>query len=75
VSEHPMDGRREYRDGTLVYSDRFGPREFWRGGQQLSCLCDAARGMTCAYHGRAQEHALEDHPGKRARCGRDRRPR
>jgi hypothetical protein len=57
VSGHPMDDRREYRHGTLIYSDRYGPRELWRGGVQVSCVCDPAHGLTCAYHGRQQEQA------------------
>lgn len=57
MSNHPMDDRREYRHGTLVYSDRYGPREFWRGGEQVGCICDPGRGITCAYHGRLQEQA------------------
>jgi len=57
MSDHPVDDRREYRHGTLVYSDRYGPREFWRGGQQVGCVCDPGRGITCAYHERLQEQA------------------
>jgi hypothetical protein len=55
VSGHPMDDRRAYVATTLVYSDRYGPREFWRAGQQVSCICDPDHGITCAYHGRQQE--------------------
>jgi hypothetical protein len=57
MSGHPMDDRRDCVHGTLVYSDRWGPREFWRGGQQVSCICDPDHGITCAYHGRQAERA------------------
>ncbi len=55
MSGHPMDDRREYVATTLVYSDRHGPQEFWRGGVQVPCICDPDHGITCAYHGRAEE--------------------
>ncbi len=50
-----MDDRQEYVATTLVYSDRYGPREFWRGGVQVSCICDPEHGIKCAYHGRMEE--------------------
>jgi hypothetical protein len=46
-----LDDRREYIGSTLVYSDCYGPKEFWRAGRQVSCLCDPDSGLVCAYHG------------------------
>ena len=51
---HPMDDmddRQSYEHGTLVYSDRYGPAEFWRNGSQVGCICDPERDIMCAYHG------------------------
>jgi hypothetical protein len=62
VTGHPMDDRRAYVATTLVYSDRYGPREFWRGGQQVSCICDPEHGITCAYHG---HHAEQPPPPRK----------
>jgi hypothetical protein len=49
-----LDDRRSYVGTTLVYADRWGPREFWRAGQQVSCVCDPAAGIRCTYHAKAE---------------------
>jgi hypothetical protein len=45
-----LDDRRRYVGTTLVYSDRYGPREFWRRGVQVDCICDPEAGVTCTDH-------------------------
>jgi hypothetical protein len=50
-----LDDRRSYVGTTLVYSNRYGPSEFWQNGRQVGCVCDPDAGLTCAYHGRMQE--------------------
>jgi hypothetical protein len=50
-----MDNRRHYAGRTLVYSDRYGPAEFWRGGVQVGCVCDPDTGVKCTYHARIEE--------------------
>jgi hypothetical protein len=49
-----LDDRRDYVGTTLVYSNRYGPSEFWRHGVQVPCICDEAAGITCTYHGHQQ---------------------
>ena len=64
-----MDDRREYVATTLVYSGRYGPREFWRGGVQVACICDPDHEITCACHGRQAEQAPPP-PGQSRRARR-----
>jgi hypothetical protein len=45
-----LDDRRSYVGTTLVYSGRYGPREFWQRGQQVGCVCDPDAGIECKYH-------------------------
>ncbi|MGH3188206.1 MAG: hypothetical protein ACRDOL_13230 [Streptosporangiaceae bacterium] len=54
-----LDDRRSYVGTTLVYSDRWGPREFWRAGQQVGCVCDPAAGIKCKYHAEADRQRAE----------------
>ncbi len=58
-AEDDLDDRRSYVGSTLVYSDRWGPREFWRTGQQVSCVCDPAAGIQCTYHAEAERDRVE----------------
>jgi hypothetical protein len=46
-----LDNRREYVGTTLVYSDRWGPKEFWRGGTEVSCICNPSMGLLYKCHG------------------------
>jgi hypothetical protein len=50
-----LDYRRSYVGATLVYSDRWGPREFWRAG----CVCDPAAGIQCTFHAAAEPDRTE----------------
>lgn len=56
-----LDNRRSQVGDTLVYSDRYGPYEFWRGGVQVECICDPRTGMQCKYHGERTHTALPCH--------------
>jgi hypothetical protein len=63
-----MDDRVADVAGTRVYSDRWGPAEFWRDGLQRPCICDEERGVECTYHGRSREQS--DEPRQRGRGSR-----
>ena len=57
VDIEDLDNRRSYVGTTLVYSDRWGPREFWRHGQQVGCICDPGAGIECKFHGDRRRRA------------------
>ncbi len=45
-----LDDRRTQVGNTLVLSDRHGLYAFWRGGAEVSCVCDLDGGLVCKFH-------------------------
>ena len=61
-----LDDRREYVGRRLVYSDRHGPYQFWRGGAEVGCVCDPDSGLVYAFHSHQETPPVvyqDDHSG------------
>jgi hypothetical protein len=55
-----LDNRVSHVGRTTVYSDRFGPYKFVRGGVEVDCICDGTE--VCAFHFGVRDAQLENAP-------------